>query len=327
MKRSVYRAAGVNNKEVRFKNEMASSIVQQHGRLQVKGNQIVNQKGKPVTLRGMSLFWSQWIGKYYNRDAVRWLQKDWGCTLIRAAMAVGSGGYLEHPEQEKQKVIAVVDAAIEAGVYVLIDWHDHNADQHVKEAKTFFGEMAKRYAKHPNVIYETFNEPLNKQDWSKTLKPYHEAVIAEIRRYDKQNLVICGTGDWSQKVDDAASDSIKAANVAYTLHFYAGTHKKWLRDRAQAALKSGIALMVTKCGTTEASGNGPIDYDETPKWLAFLDANHISWCNWSIADKDESSAALIPGANPEGGWPKTAISPSGQFIRDEIRKKNALTSR
>jgi len=172
---------------------MALSIVQQQGRLRIQGSQIVNQKGKPVTLRGMSLFWSQWIGQYYNRDAVQWLQKDWGCTVVRAALAVGSGGYLEHPEQEKQKIIAVVDAAIASGIYVIIDWHDHNADQHVTEAKAFFGEMAKRYAKHANVIYETFNEPLNKQDWSKTLKPYHEAVIAEIRRYDKQNLIICGT--------------------------------------------------------------------------------------------------------------------------------------
>ena len=27
----------------------------------------------------------------------------------------------------------VVDAALELGIYVVIDWHDHNADQHQKE--------------------------------------------------------------------------------------------------------------------------------------------------------------------------------------------------
>jgi endoglucanase len=80
--------------------------------------------------------------------------------------------------------------------------------------------------------------------------------------------------------------------------------------------------MVTEYGTTEASGNGKIDYDETRKWWQFLDANHITWCNWSVADKDEASAALKPGANERGGWPDTAITASGLFVREELRKKN-----
>jgi len=84
---------------------------------------------------------------------------------------------------------------------------------------------------------------------------------------------------------------------------------------------------VTECGTTEASGDGPVDYDETRKWWEFLDAHHISWCNWSVADKKETSAALLPGANPKGGWPDAAITPSGLFVREEIRKKNALVIR
>jgi endoglucanase len=28
---------------------------------------------------------------------------------------------------------AVIDKAIEAGIYVLIDWHDHNAELHLEE--------------------------------------------------------------------------------------------------------------------------------------------------------------------------------------------------
>lgn len=101
----------------------------------------------------MSLFWSQWIGKYYNREAIKWLRDDWRCTIVRAAMAVGSGGYLEHPEAERQKVIDVVDAAMAEGIYVLIDWHDHEGDQHTAEAQKFFAEMAERYKDSPNVIY------------------------------------------------------------------------------------------------------------------------------------------------------------------------------
>ena len=270
----------------------------------------------------MSLFWSQWIGKYYNRDVVNWLRDDWRCTIVRAAMAVEHGGYLENPEREKQKVTAVVDAAIAAGIYVLIDWHDHNAHQHTKEAQEFFADMARRYGKYPNVIYEPFNEPLQNHSWSRDIKPYHEAVIRSIRPHDPNNLIVCGSRAWSQRVDEVSQDPLKFDNIAYTLHFYATTHKQWLRDTAQTALNNGIALMVTEFGTTEASGDGRIDYEETRKWWEFWKANHISWCNWSVADKAEASAALRPGASERGGWAAAALTASGLFVREEIRRKN-----
>ena len=299
---------------------MKETPVQKHGRLRVQGNRIVDKNNAPVQLRGMSLFWSQWMGQYYTPQTVNWLRDDWSCSIVRAAMAVENNGYLTNPDKEKQKIITVVDAAIKAGIYVLIDWHDHQAQKHTKESQAFFAEMARRYARVPNVLYETYNEPLQEASWAKDIKPYHEAVIKSIRQYDKNNLIICGTRAWSQRVDEAAQDPIKAANIAYTLHFYAATHKQWLRDTAQSALDKNIALMVTEFGTTEASGNGPVDRDETRKWWDFLDKNHISWCNWSVADKDESSAALKPGASGSGKWPESMISPSGLLVRSEIRK-------
>jgi endoglucanase len=52
---------------------IAPTAVEAHGHLQVVGNKIVDKNGNPVQLRGMSLFWSQWIGKYYNYDAIKWI--------------------------------------------------------------------------------------------------------------------------------------------------------------------------------------------------------------------------------------------------------------
>jgi endoglucanase len=299
--------------------------VQQHGQLRVQGNRIVDAQGKPVVLRGMSLFWSQWIGQYYNREAVKWLRDDWRCTVVRAAMAVDSGGYLSNPQQEQQKVIAVVDAAISQGLYVIIDWHDHEANKHLPQAQKFFGAMAGRYKNSPNVIYEIWNEPLQNVSWSGVIKPYSEAVVKSIRQHDPDNIIVCGTPNWSQRVDEASRDPLKSSNIAYTLHFYAGTHKQWLRDAATTAMNNGIALMVTEWGTSEASGNGVLDVEETRKWWQFMDDNQISWCNWSVADKNETSAALKPGAAAKGGWSDEVISPSGLFVRDELRRKYAAS--
>jgi len=46
-------------------------------------------------------------------------------------------------------------------------------------------------------------------------------------------LIICGTQSWSQEVDKASRDPLKFSNVAYTLHFYAATHRESLRNKAK----------------------------------------------------------------------------------------------
>jgi endoglucanase len=270
----------------------------------------------------MSLFWSQWMVQFYTAEAVRWLKEDWNCTIIRAALAVEHGGYLQDPQREMAKIRTVMDAAIENGLYVIIDWHDHVAHQYVEQAKQFFEEIARTCGHQPNIIYELWNEPLNRHDWSTVIKPYHEAVVPVIRAHDPHNLIVCGTQTWSQDVDKAAEDPLASDNVAYVLHFYAATHKQRLRDKANRALDSGIALMVTEWGTSEANGSGKLDEEETRAWLAFMDEHQLSWCNWSVADKDETSAALRPGASGTGGWRDEQISPSGLLVREALRAKN-----
>ena len=310
--------------ESKLEKAPKGSIVEKHGRLRVEGGRIVDKNGKPVALHGMSLFWSQWMGQYYNAAAVKWLRDDWGCTVVRAAMAIEHGGYLKNPKREKEKAVAVIQAAIDLGIYVIVDWHDHNAHKHTRQAKAFFAELAKAYGKCPNVIYETWNEPLNTHDWSKVIKPYHQAVIPAIRAGAPDSLILCGTQTWSQDVDKAARDPLKFRNVAYVLHFYAATHKQSLRDKAAAALKAGAALMVTEWGTSEASGSGKLDYAETQKWLAFMDRHKLSWCNWSIADKRETSAALQPRASGKGAWTAKSLSRSGMLLRKELRARSPI---
>jgi endoglucanase len=296
------------------------NAVREYGQLSVNGNRIVDKDGEPVILRGMSLFWSQWAGQFYNAKVVKWLRNDWDCTVIRASMAIEAGGYLTNPEREKQKIKTVVQAAIDNGMYVIIDWHDHNADKHIPQAQAFFEEMAKTYGKHPNIIYEIWNEPLDTHDWDTVIKPYHEAVIPKIRAHDANNIIVCGTQSWSQDVDKASRSPLNFDNIAYSLHFYAASHNQSLRDKAATALDNGVALMVTEWGTSEATGDGKLDKEETSKWLEFMDKNELSWCNWSIMNKQETSAALRPQADPNGGWSTDVISDSGTLVRQELRK-------
>jgi len=299
-----------------------STVVGRFGLPRVAGNRIIDQNGNPLVLRGMSLFWSQWMAQFYNSSCIGWLYNDWKCTVVRAAMAVGSGGYLTNPAAEKAKIKTVIDACISNGIYVIVDWHDDNAQNHLAESIAFFEDIARQYGDKPNLIYEIYNEPLQ-VSWTNVIKPYADSVVKHIRAIDPDNLIIVGTPTWSQDVDVASLNPLTANNVAYTLHFYAATHKQSLRNKAQTALNNGIALFVTEFGTCESSGTGVLDSNETKTWLTFLDANKISWCNWAIEDKAETAAALVPGSSGIGNWPISSLTASGLIIRQDILTGNS----
>jgi hypothetical protein len=305
-----------------YSSVFSQSPVETHGALSVSGNQIVNKDGAAVSFAGNSLFWSNngWGGEaFYNPSVVSWIQSDWNATIVRAAMGVDeNGGYITHPEN-KQKVITVVDAAIEQGLYVIIDWHSHHAEDYEDEAIAFFQEMATLYSTYDNVIYEIYNEPLNNVSWPNTIKPYSEAVISAIRAIDSDNLIIVGSSTWSQDVDIVSLDPIAGyTNIAYTLHFYAGTHGQSLRDKAQTALDNGIALMVTEWGTVNANGDGAVDENSVNQWMDFLCENNISHCNWALNDKVEGASVLKSGSSTLGNWGSNDLTASGILVKGII---------
>jgi endoglucanase len=249
---------------------------------------------------------------------VRWLKTDWKSTLVRAAMGVDdSGGYLQDRTGNLNRVKAVVDAAIANDMYVIIDWHSHHAENYRNDAIAFFQDMARTYGNRNHVIYEIYNEPLQ-VSWSGTIKPYAQAVVNAIRAIDPDNLIVVGTPTWSQDVDVAAADPVQGTNIAYTLHFYAGTHGQFLRDKAQTALNRGVALFVTEWGAVNANGDGAVATAETNNWMAFLKARNISHANWATNDKAEGASALKPGSSTAGGWPASQLTASGTLAKQII---------
>lgn len=296
-----------------------SNPVDRHGRLRTEGNRILGEHGEPVSLAGNSLFWSQWEDEWWNAACIEWLKNDWQASVIRAAMAVEAGGYLKNPAAEQAKVERVVEAAIAAGIYVIIDWHDHRAERHEKEAIAFFEAMARKYGHQPNVLYEIYNEPV-KTSWKDDVKPYAERLIAALRAIDPDNLILVGSPHWSQDVDIAAADPIEATNIAYTLHFYAGTHKQGLRQKAETALRAGVALFVSEWGTCAANGDGNVDVASTAEWMEFMRTWQLSHCNWAVSDKNEAASILRPGASTQGGWTESQLTASGALSRQWIKR-------
>jgi len=160
--------------------------------VRVVGNE-VQFGGAGTSVAGNSFFWSNGMfgqDLFYTAETVRWLAQDWGAQIVRAAMAVDNGntpieqvgGYLTRPLDNKRNLQVVVNAAIESGIYVIIDYHSHAAERDTQAAVDFFSEMASLYGGYNNVIYEIYNEPVN-TGWPQ-IKAYAQQVIPAIRQRD-----------------------------------------------------------------------------------------------------------------------------------------------
>ena len=312
---------GISKKEyhITYSSITYKSIVKKNGGLKVIGNKIVNKNNEAVSFAGNSFFWSNnnWGGeRFYKPSVVSWLKLDWESTIVRAAMGVDEpGGYLEDKLANKNRSKVIVDAAIKEGIYVIIDWHSHHAENYTEEAIEFFMEMAQLYGDYDNVIYEIYNEPLD-ISWSNTIKPYAEKVIAGIREFDSDNLILVGTPNWSQRVDEAAADPIADfSNIAYVLHFYSVYHGDWLRSVANKALSLGVALFVTEWGPVGYTQND----SETNNWITWCKDNKISHCSWAVNDKEEEWSILKTGSSTMGGWKDINLTESGKLERAIIR--------
>ncbi|MBV9988393.1 MAG: glycoside hydrolase family 5 protein [Chitinophagaceae bacterium] len=298
-------------------SSLTAQPVMKHGRLQVNGTQLIDQSGQPIALHGVSFGWHNWWPRFYTAGTVDWLYRDWNCSVVRAAMGVEPDkGYIKDPAGSTQLVRTVVDAAIKSGIYVIIDWHSHNIN--LAEAKAFFREMATAYGKYPNVIYELFNEP-DRESW-KEVKDYSIELIRLIREIDPDNIILVGSPHWDQDIHLPAEDPITGfKNLMYSLHFYAGTHKQWLRDRADAAIAKGLPVFISESAGMEASGNGAIDQEEWQRWIDWMDARKLSWVSWSVSDKDETCSMLLPIAGSDGKWELKDLKEWGIRTRNYLR--------
>jgi len=298
-----------------------AQFVKHHGQLSVRGSQLVDKNNNPIVLRGMSFGWHSMWPRFYNQKAVSWLKKDFNCNVVRAAMGIelGEHSYMKDPKFSKEKIEAVIKGAIKADIYVIVDWHSHNIN--LKEAKEFFAEISKKYAKYPNIIYEIFNEP-DHESWAE-VKAYSEEVIKVIRENDPNNIILVGSPHWDQDVDLPAADPILGySNIMYTMHFYAATHGKELRDRTDLAINKGLPIFVSESAGMEASGDGPLNTKAWQEYIDWMEARKLSWITWSVSDKDETCSILKKSAKSTGKWKNEDLKESGIKVREFLRKYN-----
>ncbi len=153
--------------------------------LHTEGNQLIDGNGHAVRLIGLNVPYMGWDVNSESKvmSAVNISNDEWQGNAIRLAVK---------PElwfgADKEKYRALADKVIEtvsaAGKYVILDNHSFYLPD--DDDVAFWKDAALRYANHPNVIFELFNEP---------------AACTWQQYYEGGTLTYKGQNDWGQEED------------------------------------------------------------------------------------------------------------------------------
>lgn len=294
------------------------SPVALHGKLSVKGKNIVDKKGKKFLIQGISTHSIKDYSQYINYDSFKYLKEELNCNTIR--LALYSDPSVGYNKELHSKVDEGIKYATDLGLYVIIDWHilnDKDPNINKEFAKEFFEEMANKYKDYNNILYEICNEPNGDVSWD-DVRNYALEMIPLIREIDNDSIIIIGTPNFCQKIEDAQNNPIEGYdNLLYSLHFYASSHKDTLRESLNKAYDKGLPIIVSEFGLSEASGNGEISEQEVNIWIDLLREKNIGYICWNLSNKNESCAMIKSDVQSVSGWNDEDLTQVGLWIKNK----------
>jgi endoglucanase len=300
-------------------------------RIQVSGNRFVDERGRPMLFRGLSISdpdkiqaQGQWNKKLFERI------REMGATLVRIPVHPVAWR-TRTPEGYMLLLDQAVEWATDSELHLVIDWHsignlktglfqDRIYETTMAETYAFWRTVSGRFAGHNTVaFYELFNEPttfggqlgrLSWQEW----KAINEDLIVLIRARDRDAIPLVAGLDWAYDLTPLRDSPIQAERIGYVTHPY--PHKrtppwepKWDEDFGFAAERYPIIATEMGYMSRGASAEGKA---YGPAIVTYLEGKGISWLAW-VLDPD-----WMP--NMIESWKTFKLTENGQFFRDAMQQ-------
>ncbi len=198
--------------------------------VEISAKDEVAQMGAGVSvIAGWDGYWNGGSTKF-KLSQIRKI-KEAGFTTIRIplatfdtnAMHMDAQGHLD--PKYLRKLDAVVDAAISAKLFVIIDEHDYNtcskdADACALILPNVWAELSDHYKSAPNsVMFELLNEPHDKIDatiWNAWIPD----LIAIVRQSNPTRNLIVGPTHWNSAADLPLLQLPADKHIIVTFHYY-----------------------------------------------------------------------------------------------------------
>lgn len=308
--------------------------------LKCEGNRLVTDQGEPVWLQGVSIPSLEWSEGGENiLGAVEVAIRDWKANCIRLPVSAkfwrGKGPYRKDGGAAYQQIVDdAVNLCSAHGAYLVLDLHGFCAPTEADAA--FWENAGKRYANHPVVLLELFNEPhsISWEIWRDggmvipprefadapaedqiQPPPYHsvglQKLVNTVRATGAKNVVIVGGLDWGYDLEGIlqgfAIQDPQGRGIMYSSHIYPWK-KDWQRRFLEAAAR--YPIFIGEVGT-------PPDYEKfqfipvaerypLEGWandvLAMMQQYHLNWTGWSF--HSQAGPCLLADKNftPTAYW-------------------------
>lgn len=295
----------------------------------VDGNRLVTDAGVELRLQGVNVVSLEWNPKGERvREAALHAIEDWGVNTIRLPVVESywfgrDPAQRDDPADYRARVDEIVRLAANRGVYVVLDLHRFRAprEEHVE----FWRDAAARYAGHPAVLFDLFNEPhsISWEVWrngglvsekkgaadedvfldpEEALRnkeafrsPGMQALLEAVRAAGADNVVVVGGLDWAYDLGGVLQGHALTEpgagggrGIMYSTHIY-----NWKRDWRERFLDVAERhpVFVGEIGATTtkmkfvAEDLQESPYTWVPNALGMLQRHGLHWTGFSLHPK------------------------------------------
>ena len=296
--------------------------------LHVNGNKVYNENGDEVRLVGVNVCSLEWNSRgEHVLASVYEVFANWNCNVVRLPLSqdywfgkVSNWSTPRPPDngaQYRKTVDEIIQLALEFGKYIIFDLHWSNAGvwgqnigQHYmpdENSLEFWIDAAKRYANHPAVLFNLYNEPhsISWEVWrdggtitevenkdtadEKTLTyttPGHQKILEEIRAAGANNILIAGGLDWAYDlsgiVNYALKDTPEGNGIIYDSHIY--PWKEWDGNNHHFRVLRIYNDHPIIIGEIGIDPDGEWGANDRPNWLKnmldWIDAYELNFAGW-----------------------------------------------
>lgn len=282
--------------------------------LKVVGNKIVTvDGGTEVWLQGVNIPSLEWGPD--GDDLIKSAEvaiADWHANVIRLPLSqdrwFGKGErQTDEGEAYRQRVDEMVAYCASKGAYVIIDLHWSDAGHWGKymqqknmpdpNSVTFWKDAAKRYANHPAVLFDLYNEPRN-ITWdvwrnggemrevadNKDPLVYQtvgmQGILDAVRSTGAKNIVLAGGIDWAYDLSGILKGfallDTDGNGVVYSTHIY-----PWKGDweNKVGAIAKYHPVLVGEVGC-EIDAKQESPYTWGPDMLGYIQQKKLHWTGW-----------------------------------------------
>lgn len=298
--------------------------------LHVSGNNIVNDKGAVIKLKGMvrpTLEWNK-LGEKLSPEDIQNMKK-WGINTLRINLNQNYWFESEAVTEKgsyKQIIDAMIYYASQQGMVVILDLHwtenGHQNSMANKKSIRFWKEVAEAYKNFGTVIFELFNEPvgIDKSVWLHGNSDYagYQELYDEVRKTGAKNICIVNGLRYGYDLTFVNQDfRVEGYNIVYGSHPYNDSGDKQHLSQNLQHLLGKYPLIFTEFGVNNDK-YFPNGYQQVySNILEFAEENNINYTGFAWwVDSNPKKVNAFPDLISD--WSGTPLN-GGKIIWDDLQ--------